>query len=196
VSSPPPAERLDTAVNVATAASHSFTSLKRVWRSVATPCPIPGNAKERYFCTTSPNTAHGNPRKLFCRAACYCRHPEFETAFDDTNDVPAPLLRLSYACICLSFVVSCRCNCAITLNGSSLSIDADQPSTTCDRRYESEVVAMYCRRPDHDPGNRYRYQSFTSRYEFRLVQCQPPISAIEVVYWFDIDYFHRLDNQQ
>lgn len=185
--SPLPAERLDTAVNVATAASRSFTSLKRVWRSVATPCPILGNAKERYICTTSSNTAHGNPRKLILRAACYCRHPNFKTAFDDTNDVPAPLLRLSCACSCLSFVVSCRCNCAITQNGSSMSIDADQPSTTCDRRYESEVVAMCCRRPDHDPGSRYRYQSFTSRYEFRLVQCQPPISAIEVVYWFDID---------
>lgn len=106
------------------------------------PCPILGNAKERYICTTSPSTAHGNPRKSLCRAACYCRHSNFETAFDDTNDVPAPLLRLSCACSCLSFVVSCRRNCAITQNGSSMSIDADQPSITCDRRYESEVVAM------------------------------------------------------
>jgi hypothetical protein len=109
---------------------------------VATPCPGPGKPGRcrEVRLTTSSNTDLNIPWQLLCRAAC-CRHPSFETTFVDTNEVLYLRATLTCACICLSFVVPCRCNCAITKNGSFIAIDADQPSITCDRRYESEVVA-------------------------------------------------------
>ena len=131
--SPPPTAKPHAAVNFATAASHSSTSMKL--------CLALGrHPLSRVRLTTSSNTDLNIPWQLLCRAAC-CRHPSFETTFVDTNEVLYLRATLACACICLSFVVPCRCNCAITKNGSFVAIDADQPSITCDRRYESEVVA-------------------------------------------------------
>ena len=140
VISPPPAARLHAAVNFATAASHSSTSMK-LWLALGRH-PLSRSWTMRKRGTSRYKLKHGSniPWQLLCRAAC-CRHPSFETTFVDINEVLYLRATLACACICLSFVVPCRCNCAITKNGSFVAIDADQPSITCDRRYESEVVA-------------------------------------------------------
>jgi hypothetical protein len=86
---PPPAVRLHVAVNVATAASHSSIPMKHVWPSVATPCPGPWRCEREVHLATSSNTDLDIPWQVFCRTGAYCRHPSFETTFDDTNEAPA-----------------------------------------------------------------------------------------------------------